>query len=132
MSWFESEKCRLALQVATVPALKLFGRKRAKAMKARISESTVHIHAVCLGPHIRTFCVQTIIYADVHERSYLLQPCPSSAPYALLLCLGVNVHPSGTGPKNISEICTQSWLRGLVSKVSIKEIRLFSLDPKLD
>lgn len=57
--------------LATLPALKLFGRKRAKAMKARISLSTVHIHAICLGPHIRTFCVQAIIYGDVHERGLL-------------------------------------------------------------
>lgn len=46
------------------------------------------------------------------------QPCPSSPPTALLLCLGVNVHDSGAGPRNISEIFTQSRLSPLARRVS--------------
>ena len=46
------------------------------------------------------------------------QPCPSSPPTALLLCLGVNIHDSGAGPRNISEIFTQSRLSPLARKVS--------------
>ena len=38
--------------------------------------------------------------------------------YALLLCLGVNVQDSGVGPKNISDILTQSWLSPLANSVS--------------
>lgn len=47
-----------------------------------------------------------------------IYPWLSSLPYALLLCLGVNVHDSGAGPKNISEIFTQSLLSALASNVS--------------
>lgn len=42
--------------------------------------------------------------------------------YALLLCFGVKVHDSGAGPKNISEIFTQSRLSPLAKSVSAQEM----------
>lgn len=38
--------------------------------------------------------------------------------YAFDLCLGINVNPSATGPKNISEILIQSFALWLPSSVS--------------
>lgn len=49
-------------------------------------------------------------------------PCTalSSPSYALLLCFGKNFHPSGAGPRNISETLTQSFESGLARSVSLK------------
>ena len=46
--------------------------------------------------------------------------CHPWLSYVLLLCFGVNVHVSGAGPKNISEIFTQSRLSPLANNVSIR------------
>jgi hypothetical protein len=58
---------------------------------------------------------------------YPYQPCASSLPCELLLCLGVKTKRSGAGPKNISEILTHVWLLLLASKVSV-ETSGFSID----
>lgn len=64
------------------------------------------------------------MYVSLQREPYLkiIQPWLSSPPYALLLCLGVNVHDSGAGPRNISEILTQSRLSPLASNVSVMGI----------
>ena len=53
-------------------------------------------------------------------RLYTARPTYPWLSNALLLCFGVNAHVSGAGPRNISEMRTQSRLSPLASSVSEK------------